>query len=197
MSSNHRPGLKEQILELRKQGKSYREISEELDCHISSVSYWLTPGAKERNKIKARKIRHNEHPLTQKIRNFTINKVFNEDKPYTTKANRRISNKVSKFFQYQSYGVPYMTHKQSFTTADLMEKIGDNPTCYITGKPIDLTDTRSYHLDHIVPRSKGGKNTLDNANICTRIANLSKNEMTYEEYVEHCRLVVEHHDSQL
>ena len=51
----------------------------------------------------------------------------------------------------------------------------------------------SYHFDHIVPSSKGGTNDLSNMGAATRNANVSKSDMTLEEYLQLCHKVLEHH----
>ena len=85
------------------------------------------------------------------------------------------------------YGAP------NFTVDDVIKKFGKSPKCYITGESIDIQKPRTYHFDHITPRSKGGDNSIDNLGICTKKANLSKNDMTYEEFVEFCQSVVDNY----
>ena len=65
--------------------------------------------------------------------------------------------------------------------------------CYLTGREIDLKDTSSYHFDHIVPRSKGGTNDLDNLGVACGDANRAKSDMHTGEFVELCKDVLEHH----
>lgn len=191
--SNKRPELRSQILALREEGLSYRVISERLECNPSTVEYHLNPNAKSRNTRKARRVRQNEHPLAQKIRRFRQQFELPIDPPhYTSSMRKRLQRKVDRYHK-STRGERIVNN--TFTVNDLLEKIGPNPTCYLTGEPIDLDDTRSYHLDHVIPRSRGGDCTLDNANICTKRANLSKGDMTHEEYVEHCRQVVNHADA--
>jgi len=78
----------------------------------------------------------------------------------------------------------------TFKAKDLLAKIGDNPICYLTGRPIDLSDGRSYHLDHIVPISKGGDNTLDNCNIACKEANQAKHNLSKDEFIKLCQEVL-------
>lgn len=81
---------------------------------------------------------------------------------------------------------------EKFTVDDIIEKFGDNPVCYLTGQPIDITKPRTYHFDHIVPSSKGGSNSIENLGICTKEANMAKSDMTVEEFVKLCNMVVNH-----
>jgi len=85
--------------------------------------------------------------------------------------------------------------KQKFSLQDLIDKIGDNPTCYLTGRPIDLTDGRSYHLDHIVPISNGGDNSLDNCNIACKEANQAKHNLSKDEFIKLCEEIILHSKS--
>lgn len=77
----------------------------------------------------------------------------------------------------------------------LLEKIGDNPVCYLTGRPINLEDSRSYNLDHIIPKSKGGNNSLENCQIACRDANQAKNDLTYDEFIQLCKDVLAYHET--
>jgi len=54
--------MKEQILKLREQGKSYREIQQELGCSKGTISYHLGEGQKEKYKKynQARKKRNRD-----------------------------------------------------------------------------------------------------------------------------------------
>jgi 5-methylcytosine-specific restriction endonuclease McrA len=85
--------------------------------------------------------------------------------------------------------------KQKFSLQDLIDKIGNHPTCYLTGRPIDLSDGRSYHLDHIIPISKGGDNSLDNCEIACKEANQAKHNLSKDEFIKLCEEVI--HNSKL
>lgn len=75
---------------------------------------------------------------------------------------------------------------------ELLEREGESPKCYLTGVEIDWDDTTSYHLDHIVPRSKGGTNLLDNCGLASAKANQMKGDMTVEEMLDTCKTILEH-----
>lgn len=79
------------------------------------------------------------------------------------------------------------------TEQQVIDKFGENPKCYLTGKEIDISKPRTYQFDHKVPASRGGTNTIDNLGICSRTANLAKSDMTHDEFIEFCKTVLIHH----
>jgi 5-methylcytosine-specific restriction endonuclease McrA len=190
--------LKSKILELRGQGHSYDQIKAKLGCSKGTICFHCAPGQKEKSRIRSVK-RRSASPLTTKIEQFCCGKkkVVNEhykrtqeiiDKEIAIK----LRNKMSRFFRLKdkrSYG-EYM-----FTSQQLLEKIGSNPACYLTGQPIDLNKSRSYHLDHIVPKSRGGDDSLDNCQIACREANQAKGDLLVEEFLELCKKIIEHNQS--
>lgn len=102
--------------------------------------------------------------------------------------NTILKNKIIRFHRdKKEWKYPPM----SFKVKDLRSKIGDNPICYLTGRPIDLLDGKSYHLDHIIPKNKGGLNTLDNCNIACKDANQAKGNLLYDEFLSLCKEVLE------
>jgi 5-methylcytosine-specific restriction endonuclease McrA len=46
-------------------------------------------------------------------------------------------------------------------------------------------------MDHIIPVSRGGDNSLDNCQILSKEVNQAKSNMTDEEFIEMCKRVVE------
>jgi predicted HNH restriction endonuclease len=51
--------MKEKILTLKKLGKSYTEICNEIGCSKSTVSYYCSPNGKEKNRNRTNKERKN------------------------------------------------------------------------------------------------------------------------------------------
>ena len=87
--------------------------------------------------------------------------------------------------------------QNKFTVENFYTKFGQYTQCYITGAYIDLSKPNTYHFDHIIPRSKGGANHIDNLGICIPQANLAKSALDYESFVQFCRAIVNYYDYKL
>jgi 5-methylcytosine-specific restriction endonuclease McrA len=188
-------GLKEKILSLREQGFSYNKIKKELNCSKSTICFHLCGEEVKENFNKRQRKRRKDFPLRKKIETFLI--IKKETKKQVVKGESfqfimsRMKIKTWHFTKNKKTG-DYS--KRMFTEHELLEKIGTNPKCYLTGRPIDLRESTSYALDHFKPRSKGGDNSLENCEIACIEANQAKHKMTYEEFVELCRDVVRTYD---
>ena len=136
--------------------------------------------------------------IAKKIENFRGHRDNYKKKPkYIPKPskedtlNKILRNKIIRFHRdKKQWKYPKMTFKPQ----DLIDKIGDDPICYLSGRKIDLMDGKSYHLDHIIPKNRGGQNTLDNCNIACREANQAKGNLLYEELIVLCREILELHN---
>lgn len=185
--------VKDKILELRQLGYSYLEIQKKLKCSKGTISYHCGDGQKEKTAHRRFLNRGEQHPLQRKIENFI--KPNSKNSKNTIKKNRTIKKilyqKIAVFSRLNSKDYNYM----SFTVEEFLKKIGDNPICSLTGRTINLSDSRSYQLDHIIPRSKGGDSSLDNCQLTCREANQAKHELTLDEFITLCREVVAYFDN--
>lgn len=100
-----------------------------------------------------------------------------------------ISDKVIRF--YDSYLKGAKVDKVYLSMS--VKKIMDNPTCYLTGRTIDLSEKGSYELDHIIPKSRGGGNTIENMGLTCTIANRCKSSLTDQEFITLCKEVAKFH----
>ena len=181
--------LKQKILELREQGYSYNKIVEELDCSKSTVCYHLGQGQREKFAVRRQRSRKLS-PLNAKRSRFVeCKKSLGRVVAKLTDVRTIIKNKRHKFcLNYKTQEAHYM-----FSIDELIEHIGDNPKCYLTGKEIDLSKSSTYSLDHIIPRSKGGDNSIENCGLACREANEAKSDLSLEEFIALCQAVVDKH----
>ncbi len=178
----------EKMQKLHSQGKTYRQIADELGCANSTVCYHLAPDQKQKHRDRASRYRLN-NPIVKKLERFFYSKQYKQ-KPKTNRSTRRlIQDKIKTFHKVKN--MKY--NKPTFTAEDVYQKFGTNPICYLTGEDIDLNRPRTYHFDHIIPKSRGGSNNIDNLGIATKQANQSKFDMTHDEYLELCKRVLRHH----
>lgn len=174
--------MKEKIIQLRKEGKTIKQICTILNCAQSTVSYHLYDKTKQSTKNRApknKKIYLEKNPIAYKLGNFLYSKrsTFNQ---IGEKTNKRSAGKFKKSFL-----------KPNFSMKELLDKIGPNPRCYLTNTSIDLRDKSSYSLDHIIPVCQGGDNKLENLGLCLTKVNQAKGGQTVEQFLQLCKLVLE------
>ncbi len=168
--------MKEKILELRSEGKTYTEIRKELNCSLSTISYHCGEGQKEKNNqrvIKSQK----KNPLTKKINGF----------------NRRFKDKCRDFVRRNILKNEEIS-PISFDASDVIKKFGEIPICYLTGRVLDWQETTEYHFDHIKPVSKGGDNDLKNLGILSSDVNKMKHNLTVDELLNLCVEILEYNN---
>jgi 5-methylcytosine-specific restriction endonuclease McrA len=70
------------------------------------------------------------------------------------------------------------THKKNVRLTKKNIFIRDNYHCQYTGKQISRKEA---DIDHVIPRSKGGKNSWDNMVVCSKSINRKKGDKTPKE----------------
>jgi 5-methylcytosine-specific restriction endonuclease McrA len=161
--------MKEQILKLRAEGKSYNEIKKALGCSKGTIAYHCGQGQKQKTKNRTENSRRN-NPLLQKVDRFK-----------NIKHRLRLFSRDSRKGDYT---------KLNFNYSDVLKKFGTNPDCYLTGESLCLYEAQSYNLDHVIPRSRGGENSLDNMGVATPQANKAKSDLLLSEFIELCEKVL-------
>lgn len=162
--------MKEQIIKLRQEGKTYRDIQQEVGCSLSTIAYYCGENQKEKSKNRQIQLRKNDkYVLSRKVDTY-IGRVENNNIAYNKSYQKRDEN-----------------HK------NILNKLIENPVCYLTGRKIDLSNGSSYHIDHINPYTDSRDNSIDNAQLACRNANMSKSDMSLENYLKLCKEVLEYH----
>lgn len=188
-------GLGPKIKELRELGKTYDEIALELGCAKSSVCYHLGSGQKKKHTKRQTLNRNKRHPYLNKLYTFNENYTHKNIKITKSSFDILIYNKIFNFSRTINNKKTKGTNDMQFSFEDIIEKFGESPKCYLTGDDINIYETSSYHFDHIIPRSKGGDNSLDNLGICTKEANRAKSDMDLSEFYNLCEKIIKNRDN--
>lgn len=197
ISMNH----KEEILRLRSLKCSYKEIVETLGCSLGTVAYHCGKG----QKAKAQKRKANQ--LDYEVKNSrNCSRFFHRDKrrqykaqkltPYcdTMKEADKIARLRLKNFSTNKEGImKTLTNIQKVKQKYNISEANHTFTCVYTGDTLDWKDPAGFQWDHIIPKSKGGEDTLENLQIISTDANQAKGSMTHDEFIELCKKVAERH----
>jgi CRISPR/Cas system Type II protein with McrA/HNH and RuvC-like nuclease domain len=157
--------LQQEIIRLRKEGKTYTQIQKILKCSKGTIAYNCSDMAKQNTKKRCERYSSEKGALYKKLQGYCYN--------YGKKSKKR-----------KNYPL--------LNLDEVKKKLGDNPICYLTGESIDISDMKKYSLDHIIPLSKGGKSTLKNLGLTTKEANQAKSDLTKEEFLSLCVKVLQH-----
>lgn len=134
------------------------------------------------NPVKSKKRSNVEIIIRDKLESFNRFYQVKQKTISNTKIEKLIKQKILNFCEDQ----------MKFTIEQLLEKIGDEPKCYISGESINLLDSKSWSLDHIIPKSKGGDNSINNCGITTRQVNTMKSDIMYEDFIKICEKITEY-----
>jgi len=124
--------MKEEILKLRNEGKTYKEIKKILNCSLSTISYHCGDGQKEKNNIRQQK--RCENLILSKTKSFKHtpkkNEVFDIK---DNKTQKDIVESVRKFQKRSNInkvnsGVDKNINK-TFTWKEVVDKFGEETIC--------------------------------------------------------------------
>lgn len=169
--------MKEKILKLRGEGKSYKQIQLILNCSKSTISYYCGEGQKEKTKERTKQRR--ENILLKKVEDFKYRKLRN-NKEKVRRFNKRDNEN----------GYTNKILEQNFLWTDVLDRFGENSFCYLSGEKINLLED-SYSLDHIIPHSRGGDNSIENLGITHEIVNKMKSDLKPDELIFWCKKILE------
>lgn len=174
--------LKDDILKLREEGKSYRDIAFLLNCSKSLISYHCNGGST--------KLKVNSYHKNKDTENKAIMKKLNSFKSRHTP--QCIKTKTAGFKRTSGRNKTVVNNipEGNYTTQDVLDKIGSNPKCYLTGKPIDLFKGDTYEFDHIIPIKLGGTNDLSNLQITLPEVNSAKGQLMLDDFYKLCEDVL-------
>jgi len=175
---------KEDIINLRAKGLSFRAIAKKLGCSKGTVSYHCGDLDSEKKRVQGQA----RTPLSRKVNSF---------KSRCTKASWRTFRAKVKCFKKRSKGTgkartTWRIHNVSknYTCKDVVDKIGSSPICYLTGRKINLNNPKEYSLDHLIPIAMGGTNDLDNLEVCCTEANHAKAGLSLEDFYTLCEEIL-------
>jgi len=157
---------KEKIIKMLENGKTYQEISDELQISKWTLIYHFSPNRKK-SMSQAYKNYRKRNPLVTKMSDFYRGNPKSKTRPKIIR----------------------------FTLKDLLNKIGPVPKCYLTGELIDLDKPEDYSLDHIIPTSRGGDSSLENCGLTSNKANRIKQDLLYDELILLCKQIVKQSES--
>lgn len=167
--------MKEKIIACHNSHPSWgnKKIAASVGCAPNTVKYHLNPT--EKNKSFAR---------TRRNRGF-LGPILKRKKDYF---------QCVAGYRFTKSGCYAGRHRlpSVFSIEDFQIKLESSPVCYLTGEPIDLLQPKTYELDHILPISKGGDNSLENCGLTTKAANRCKSDLTIAQLEELCKKILEH-----
>lgn len=181
--------MKEKILELRKEGKTYNQIVEILGCSKSTVSYHCGLGQKEKSR-KRTDILRDSNPIIQKLERFKVREKKELKKEVKEEREQRCFVDIVRKYQKRNGRTIDKNIQTSFNWVDIINIYGYDTFCYLSGEPINLLK-RNYNFDHKIPVSRGGDNSLDNLGISHEVVNRMKTDLTPEELMEWCKKILE------
>lgn len=173
--------MKEEILKLRSEGKTFSEIKEILGCSKSTISYHCSDGQKEKSRERLRKRRKNV--------------LLDKTERFLNRKSKNVKESIRKFQKRDNSikGSVNSEIKTTFRWEDVLEKFGENTYCYLSGEVINLYEN-TYSLDHIIPVSRGGSNTLCNLGITHKTVNNIKSDLTPDELIKWCIKILEYNN---
>lgn len=163
--------MKDEILLLRSQKKTYLQIATILGCAKSTVAYHCS--AEQKRKTARRVEKYRKDKLKTKYSTFKYDV-------------RGVNNKFTGFKRKA-------TGDCDFSLEDVKLLIEVTDKCYLCGNYIDYQDPSSFHFDHVIPTSRGGLNTLSNLKIACKECNFAKRDIPLDQFLLLCERITKYH----
>ena len=161
------------ILKLRKEGKTYKQISAEVGCCIHTVMAYVRPESRKmKNKGANKRSSTTDGKIRKKIKNFR-----KQSKVYWGNKGKEVPN-PAKIFHLEN----------------IYKKFGKDIKCYLTGRPLSWDNTKEIHFDHLKPVARGGSSSIRNLGLLCKEANLAKRDKTVKEHIQYCKEVLINHN---
>lgn len=170
-----------EIVQRLNEGWLVKDIAKEFGVHRTTISMYRQGNVSERAKeVKQRRLAANRARYAAKP---WLHRLHRKVTQFKAIRNRRSKGK------YVPVQKPAIEYNTETVIAKLMPDLKD-VRCYLTGRLIDLGEPKSYHLDHIMPRARGGSVELENMAIACAEANQSKGDRTVREHLQYCKEVL-------
>ena len=129
--------MKEEILKLRNEGKTYSQISKILNCSKGTISYYCGQGQKE--KTDNRRTKRRENILLNKVDRFKHRKQdIKELLLKESKTSKDVNESVRKFQKRDNLSDGNLNKEIeiTFSWSDVLNKFGEDTQCYLSGEKI-------------------------------------------------------------
>jgi 5-methylcytosine-specific restriction endonuclease McrA len=163
-------------------------ICNNCQLHDSKPVFWRN--LIDKDKLLALKDYNNGSSIKDIARKFNIHyfSLYRNIKEYSKTQSLKDNPATIESILYRKI-TSFCSGSKRFSVKEFLDN--NPPKCYITNVPIDLLDSSTYSLNHIVPKSKGGKSSLDNCGLCLREVAICKHNLTKDEFIALCLRVTE------
>lgn len=183
-------------MRLRELAKDWYESNKLIVAEKSRAKYYSDLDAsRKKSRDNARKHAHEkteyyrQYYLANKDRKTVYHYLdrLNNPEKYADRHKRHYSENKDKYFVKRHKRRALEQNSSGVFSAGIREKlfISQKGLCACCG---ELLGTK-YHLDHIIPLSKGGRNSDDNVQLLTPRCNLMKHDKTPEEFEAYKKLL--------
>lgn len=191
--------LGKKAINLRKQGLSFQEIANLLNCSKSTVSYHCKKQTREKTKKRSEKQTHKRNSEVAWMTLFSrrYNGFCGRKPRKYKKSNLKWKENGQWWYKFKNVIKKFQLRTDNiimkyYKSEDALKHLnGPYTKCYLTGIDIDMTKD-DYQLDHILPTSRGGTNELSNLGIICPEVNQMKGPLTTEELFYWCQKILEH-----